>query len=61
MYLVELTGFDAVDGGPIAESWRQQPGSPAYTTELKAEELLTALARAAARVLLPSGIALLPQ
>lgn len=46
MYLVELTCFDAVDGGPISESWRQQPGSPAYTTELPADELLAALARA---------------
>lgn len=46
MHLVELTGFDAVDGGPIEESWRQQPGSPAYTTELTRDALLDALARA---------------
>lgn len=46
MYLVELTGFDAVDGGSISESWRQQPGSPAYTTELKIDELRAALERA---------------
>lgn len=51
MYLVELTGFDAVDGGPLAESWRQHPGSPAYTTELSADELRAALARADRSVL----------
>ena len=26
--LVEDTGFDAIDGGTLAESWRQQPGTP---------------------------------
>lgn len=41
--LVSQTGFDAVDGGTLSESWRQQPGTPAYCTELKAEELKTAL------------------
>lgn len=46
MYLVELTGFDAVDGGSIEESWRQQPGSPAYTTELTRDAVPDALARA---------------
>ena len=46
MHLVELTGFDAVDGGTIADSWRQQPGSPAYTTELSRAALLEALAKA---------------
>ncbi|MDQ0796541.1 hypothetical protein QFZ58_005029 [Streptomyces sp. B1I3] len=28
MALVEYTGFDAVDAGPLAESWRRQPGTP---------------------------------
>lgn len=41
--LVNQTGFDAVDGGTLSESWRQQPGSPAYCTELKTEELKAAL------------------
>jgi len=44
--LVEDTGFDAVDAGPLAESWRQQPITAAYCTELPAGELRTALARA---------------
>jgi 8-hydroxy-5-deazaflavin:NADPH oxidoreductase len=30
MRLVEELGFDALDAGPLAESWRQQIGQPAY-------------------------------
>jgi predicted dinucleotide-binding enzyme len=37
--LIEDLGFDAVDAGPLAESWRQQPGTPAYGTDLKRDEL----------------------
>jgi 8-hydroxy-5-deazaflavin:NADPH oxidoreductase len=44
MSLVKETGFDAVDGGPLAESWRQQPITGAYCTELTADELREALA-----------------
>ena len=44
--LVDLTGFDTVDGGSLAESWRQQPGTPAYCTELDEAELKQALANA---------------
>jgi hypothetical protein len=43
--LVDAAGFDAVDAGGLAESWRQQPGTPAYCTELTADDLRTALAR----------------
>ena len=39
MTLVEATGFDAVDSGALSESWRQQPGTPAYCTELSEAEL----------------------
>jgi 8-hydroxy-5-deazaflavin:NADPH oxidoreductase len=46
MSLVEDTGFDAVDAGRLADSWRQQPGAPAYCTELTRDELTDALARA---------------
>lgn len=42
--LVELTGFDAHPTGPIRDSWRQQPGAPAYCTDMKASELPAALA-----------------
>jgi len=46
MQLVDDTGFDPYDAGVIAESWRQQPGTPAYCTELSYDELGTALAAA---------------
>jgi 8-hydroxy-5-deazaflavin:NADPH oxidoreductase len=44
MALVEETGFDAVDAGTLGESWRQQPGAPAYCTDLTKEEMPDALA-----------------
>ncbi len=34
------------DAGILDESWRQQPGTPAYCTELMADALTTALASA---------------
>lgn len=43
LHLVSDTGFDAVDAGSLAESWRQQPGTPAYCTELSAAALKKAL------------------
>lgn len=49
MDLVDQTGFDAYDAGVIADSWRQQPGTPAYTTDLTAGQLPGALAAADAR------------
>ena len=30
MALLDQIGFDALDAGPLAESWRCQPGTPAY-------------------------------
>jgi len=44
MALVEDTGFDAIDAGPLSESWRQQPGSPVYCTDLNRHEVPAALA-----------------
>jgi 8-hydroxy-5-deazaflavin:NADPH oxidoreductase len=29
---LDSIGYDAVDAGPIAESWHQEPGTPAYGT-----------------------------
>lgn len=46
MALVEETGFDAVDAGSLADSWRQQPGSPSYCTNLTRQEIPNALAAA---------------
>lgn len=48
MALVEETGFDAFDAGPLAESWRQQPGAPCYCTDLTSEQMGPALASAEA-------------
>lgn len=44
--LADKIGFDTVDAGDLSESWRQQPGTPAYCTELNATELKQALADA---------------
>jgi hypothetical protein len=46
MALVEDTGLDAFDAGTLADSWRQQPGSPCYCTDLSREEMPAALASA---------------
>ncbi|MFJ8945010.1 NADPH-dependent F420 reductase [Streptomyces sp. NPDC102395] len=46
MRLVDDTGFDPYDAGPLADSWRQQPMGPAYCTELTLDELPAALAAA---------------
>ncbi|NPE57871.1 NAD(P)-binding domain-containing protein [Dickeya dadantii] len=43
MALVSETGFEPVDAGSLTESWRQQPGTPAYCTEWSPAELKTAL------------------
>ncbi|CAG5074458.1 hypothetical protein DYBT9623_05145 [Dyadobacter sp. CECT 9623] len=44
--LVDEIGFDAIDGGTLSESWRQQPGAPAYCQDLDRESLKSALQRA---------------
>lgn len=44
--LVDQIGFDTVDGGNLNLSWRQEPGTPAFCTELNADELKWALAEA---------------
>ena len=46
MALVEDTGFDGFDAGPLSESWRQQPGTPCYCTDLTSDEMPAALAAA---------------
>jgi 8-hydroxy-5-deazaflavin:NADPH oxidoreductase len=44
--LVDELGFDPIDGGTLAESWRQQPGTPGYGADLAAEAATQALAEA---------------
>jgi predicted dinucleotide-binding enzyme len=46
MSLVEDTGFDAVDAGTLADSWRQQPGAPVYCTDRTRDEMPAWLASA---------------
>lgn len=46
MSLVNETGFDAFDAGPLENSWRQQPGSPVYCTDHTVEQIGDALAAA---------------
>jgi 8-hydroxy-5-deazaflavin:NADPH oxidoreductase len=46
MRLVNQLGFDAVDAAGLDESWRQQPGTPVYTTDLNADGVQRALAQA---------------
>jgi 8-hydroxy-5-deazaflavin:NADPH oxidoreductase len=42
--LINELGFDGLDAGTLAESWRQQPGTPAYGMDLDKSELQAALA-----------------
>lgn len=44
--LLQETGFDGYDAGTIDESWRFQPGTPAYCTNLSLEQLPANLAAA---------------
>jgi predicted dinucleotide-binding enzyme len=46
--LIDELGFDGVDAGGLDESWRQQPGSPVYTTDLDAGGVRRALSEASA-------------
>ena len=44
--LLDRMGFDAVDAGPLSESWRYQPGTPAYCPDPTIEQLRKLLQRA---------------
>ncbi len=46
MRLVDDAGFDALDAGSLEDSWRQQPCSPAYCTDLQLDDLIKARATA---------------
>lgn len=46
MKLIDEIGFDAIDGGLVSESWRQQPGEPAYCQDLDENTLKSALQQA---------------
>jgi predicted dinucleotide-binding enzyme len=44
--LIDELGFDGVDAGGLDESWRQQPATPVYATDLDANGVRRALAKA---------------
>jgi len=46
MKLIDEIGFDAIDGGLLSESWKQQPGEPAYCQDLDKDNLKAALQKA---------------
>jgi predicted dinucleotide-binding enzyme len=46
MELIDAIGFDAIDAGLLSESWRQQPGEPAYCQDLDKDTLKSALQQA---------------
>jgi 8-hydroxy-5-deazaflavin:NADPH oxidoreductase len=44
--LIDELGFDGIDAGRLDESWRQQPSTPVYATDLDAEGVRRGLAAA---------------
>ena len=46
MRLIDELGFDPVDAGTLDDSWKQQPGTPVYATNLDAAGVRRALADA---------------
>lgn len=44
--LIDALGFDGLDAGSLSDSWRQQPGAPAYCQDLDAAGLRAALQQA---------------
>ncbi len=44
--LVHDSGFDAFDHGSLQDSWRQQPGSPVYCTDLTLAQLKKSIKKA---------------
>jgi len=44
--LVDDSGFDCLDYGSLHDSWRQQPGSPVYCTDLTLPQLKKSIEKA---------------
>jgi 8-hydroxy-5-deazaflavin:NADPH oxidoreductase len=49
--LVDDSGFDALDYGSLEDSWKQQPGSPVYCTDLTLTQLKNSLIKVQKEVL----------
>jgi 8-hydroxy-5-deazaflavin:NADPH oxidoreductase len=43
--LIDQLGFDPVDAGDLAQSWRVQPGTPTYCKDMNADQLRAGLAQ----------------
>ena len=44
--LINDSGFDSFDCGSLEDSWRQQPGSPVYCTDLTLPQLIKSIEKA---------------
>ena len=44
--LIDDSGFNCLDCGTLQDSWRQQPGSPVYCTDLTLPQLKNSIAKA---------------
>ena len=44
--LIDDSGFDCLDHGSLQDSWRQQPGSPVYCTDLTLTQLKKSIKKA---------------
>jgi predicted dinucleotide-binding enzyme len=44
--LIDDSGFDSLDYGSLRDSWRQQPGSPVYCTDLTLPQLKKSIEKA---------------
>lgn len=49
--LIEDNGFDVLDYGSLHDSWRQQPGSPVYCTDLTLPQLKKSISKARKEIL----------
>jgi predicted dinucleotide-binding enzyme len=55
--LIDALGFDGIDSGSLDQSWRQQPGTPVYCTDLDVDGVRRGLSQAD-RVLLGRSVQL---
>lgn len=44
--MIDELGFDGIDAGTLADSWRQQPGTPVYAADLDSSAVEAALNKA---------------
>jgi predicted dinucleotide-binding enzyme len=49
--LIDDSGFDSLDHGSLQDSWRQQPGSPVYCTDLTLTQLKKSIEKASKELL----------